>query len=37
MLRFGGTISLNSLIVYVVNNTDKVLLGRFCGAEALEI
>lgn len=27
-LRFGGTISLNSLIVYIVNNTDKVLLGR---------
>lgn len=37
MLRFGGTVSLNSLIAYVVYNTDKVLLGRFCGAEALGI
>lgn len=37
MLRFGGTVTLNGLIVYIVNNTDKVLLGRFCGAEALGI
>ena len=37
MLRFGGTVTLNSLIVYFVNNADKVLLGRFCGAEALGI
>jgi O-antigen/teichoic acid export membrane protein len=37
MLRFGGTLTLNSIIVYIVNNTDKILLGRFCGAEALGI
>ena len=37
MLHFGGTISLNGLVVYFANNTDKVLLGRFCGAEALGI
>ena len=37
MLHFGGTISLNGLIVYFANNTDKILLGRFCGAEALGI
>jgi PST family polysaccharide transporter len=37
MLHFGGMLSLNSLIVYFANNIDKVLLGRFCGAEALGI
>ena len=37
MLRFGGTITLNSLIVYVAYNFDKILLGRFWGAEALGI
>ena len=37
MLRFGGTLSLNGLIVYIANNTDKVLLGRFYGAEVLGI
>ncbi|MCK1619077.1 lipopolysaccharide biosynthesis protein [Bradyrhizobium sp. 159] len=37
MLRFGGTITLNTLIVYVAYNLDKVLLGRFWGADALGI
>jgi O-antigen/teichoic acid export membrane protein len=37
MLRFGGTITLNSLIAYVAYNLEKVLLGRFWGAEALGI
>ena len=37
MLHFGGIFSLNALIVYFANNTDKILLGRFCGAEALGI
>lgn len=37
MLHFGGNVSLNSLIAYFANNTDKILLGRFCGAEALGI
>lgn len=37
MLRFGGTVSLNGLIYYIATNTDKILLGRFCGAEALGI
>ena len=37
MLRFGGTITLNSLVVYVAYNLEKVLLGRFWGADALGI
>lgn len=37
MIRFGGTVTLNSLLVYVAYNVDKVLLGRFAGAEALGI
>ena len=37
MLSFGGTITLNGLVVYVAYNLDKVLLGRFWGADALGI
>jgi PST family polysaccharide transporter len=33
LMRTGGTITLNSLVVYVAYNFDKVLIGRFCGAE----
>ena len=29
MMRFGGTITLNGLVVYVAYNLEKVLLGRF--------
>lgn len=35
MLRYGGLITLNSVVVYVAYNVDKVLLGRFWGAEVL--
>jgi O-antigen/teichoic acid export membrane protein len=35
LLRFGGTITLNSLVVYIGYNTEKVLLGRFWGPDAL--
>jgi len=35
MLHFGGTCTLNSLVVYAAYNVEKVLLGRFWGAEAL--
>jgi O-antigen/teichoic acid export membrane protein len=35
MMRFGGLMTLNGLIVYVASNLDKVLIGRFCGAEAI--
>lgn len=37
MVRFGGMATLNTLIVYVAFNFEKVLLGRFWGAEALGI
>jgi len=35
MLWYGGTVSLNGIVVYVAYNADKVLLGRFWGAEIL--
>jgi O-antigen/teichoic acid export membrane protein len=34
MMRFGGTMTLNGLVWYVANNFDKVLLGRYWGADA---
>jgi PST family polysaccharide transporter len=37
MLRFGGTLTLNGLIMYLASNLDKVLLGRFWGVDALGI
>jgi PST family polysaccharide transporter len=37
MLHYGGTITLNNVIVYLAYNAEKVLLGRFMGAEALGI
>jgi O-antigen/teichoic acid export membrane protein len=37
MMRFGGTITLNSLVVYIAYNLEKVLLGRFWGAETVGI
>ena len=37
MLHFGGTITLNGLVVYIAYNFDKLLLGRFWGADALGI
>jgi PST family polysaccharide transporter len=35
MMRFGGTLTLSGLVYYVATNFEKVLLGRFWGAEAL--
>lgn len=37
MVRFGGLITLNIMIVYFAYNLDKVLIGRFWGAGALGI
>jgi len=37
MMRFGGTLTLNGLIVYVASNLEKVLLGRFWGVDAVGI
>ena len=35
MIRFGGTVTLNGLVMYVGFNLEKALLGRFWGAGAL--
>jgi O-antigen/teichoic acid export membrane protein len=35
MMRFGGTLTLNGLVVHVAYNLDKVLLGRVWGAQTL--
>ncbi len=37
MMRFGGTLTLNGLVIYAGSNLDKVLLGRFWGAEPIGI
>jgi O-antigen/teichoic acid export membrane protein len=37
MMRFGGTLTLNGLVLYISTNLEKVLLGRFWGAEAIGI
>ncbi|MGA2271928.1 MAG: lipopolysaccharide biosynthesis protein [Bryobacteraceae bacterium] len=37
MMRFGGTVTLNGLVAYVAYNSEKVLLGRFWGADAIGI
>jgi len=37
MIRFGGTAMLNFIVVYIAYNLEKVLLGRFWGADALGI
>jgi PST family polysaccharide transporter len=35
MLRFGGTITLNNLVIYGAYNSEKVLLGHYFGPDAL--
>ncbi|ESS66173.1 lipopolysaccharide biosynthesis protein WzxC [Methyloglobulus morosus KoM1] len=37
MLRFGGTITLNGLVMYFAYNVEKILLGRFWGADSVGI
>jgi O-antigen/teichoic acid export membrane protein len=37
MLWFGGTVTLNNVIVYFAYNLDKVLIGRILGAEVLGV
>jgi O-antigen/teichoic acid export membrane protein len=37
MMRFGGTLTLGGLVVYIANNFEKVLLGRFWGADVIGI
>jgi PST family polysaccharide transporter len=35
IVHFGGTITLNGVVVYIAYNLEKVLLGRFWGADAI--
>ncbi len=35
MLRFGGTLTLNNLVVFGAYNFEKILLGRYFGSDAL--
>lgn len=35
LMRFGGTITLNGLVAYVAYNLEKVMLGRYWGADAI--
>ncbi|HEY7337747.1 MAG TPA: lipopolysaccharide biosynthesis protein [Bryobacteraceae bacterium] len=35
LLRFGGTVTVNSVVTYFALNFEKVLLGRFWGADAI--
>ncbi len=37
LMRFGGTITLNGMVVYIAYNLEKVLLGRFWGADVVGI
>ena len=37
MLSMGGTLTLNGMVTYLAYNTEKILLGRFWGAEALGV
>jgi len=37
LMRFGGTLTLQGLLVYAATNVEKVLLGRFWGADAIGI
>jgi O-antigen/teichoic acid export membrane protein len=37
MMRFGGTLTLNGLVAYIAYNSEKVLIGRFWGADAIGI
>jgi PST family polysaccharide transporter len=37
LMRFGGTATMNGVVVYLAYNAEKVLLGRFWGADAVGI
>ena len=37
MMQFGGTLTLNGLVMYIATNFEKVLLGRFWGVDAVGI
>jgi len=37
ILRFGGTLTANGIVMYIASNLEKVLLGRFWGVDAIGI
>jgi O-antigen/teichoic acid export membrane protein len=37
MLHFGGTVTLNGLVAYIAYNAEKVMIGRFWGADAIGV
>jgi len=37
MIHFGGTLTLNGLVAYIAYNAEKVMIGRFWGADAIGI
>jgi PST family polysaccharide transporter len=37
MLKYGGTVTLNAVVAYIAFSADKVLVGRFWGADVLGI
>lgn len=37
MMHFGGTLTLNGLVAYAAYNSEKVLIGRFWGVDAIGI
>lgn len=37
MIRFGSTITVNTIVIYLAYNTDKILIGKLWGATALGI
>jgi len=37
MIHFGGTLTVNGIALYIATNFEKVLLGRFWGADAIGI
>jgi O-antigen/teichoic acid export membrane protein len=37
LIRFGGMVTLNGLLIYLAYNLDKILLGRFWGAAAVGV
>ncbi len=37
MIRIGGTLTVNGVVLYVASNAEKVLLGRYWGADAIGI
>lgn len=37
MLKYGGTVTLNAVVAYIAFSVDKVLVGRFWGADVLGI